>query len=258
MNAGTTTPAGAPEVWLRTGSTVYTLKQEGWRRGEPVMVNRVRIAIDGEEPEAVAERVQAALNATEEGSRTGSILPGRDAQREAPGVPTNDKSSPPTPSGAATLDVEELQRSARQLDVTLSTMAAIVSVPQSLWDDHCNAALKLIAALPALLSRAEEADRLDLELADAKAGYLRRHNEATDHFERAIEAETKLAASEAREEALREALKPFADLAKTFEGVSVVEVCQPHPGNPAFYIQPLPTSALTRARALLSSEAPNG
>lgn len=47
-------------------------------------------------------------------------------------------------------------------------------------------------------------------------------------------------------ERLREALRPFADLADKFTG-PMVEVCDPHPNNPSRTIQPLPAIYLEAA-----------
>lgn len=49
-----------------------------------------------------------------------------------------------------------------------------------------------------------------------------------------------------------EALEPFAKLADDFDGLAVVEVCQPHPGNPSSRIEPLLVERLHAARARLS------
>jgi len=37
-----------PETeWLRDGDLIYTLKQDGWRKGDPVMQNDVMIRVEG-------------------------------------------------------------------------------------------------------------------------------------------------------------------------------------------------------------------
>lgn len=225
---------------------------------------------------------------TEEGSRTSSDTREGEpvAAQPTPANPTA-YTSPPTPSGAATLDVEGLRGPCPKC----ADLGLYVD-----RDGRINCATCLTKrgpTLPALLSRAEEADRLELELADAKADYLRRHNEATDHFERAIEAEAKLAASEAQAEALREALKEAADMFAEMERSGtipdplvdeqvralgeahgfgammnaasriwrVVLKADGYPAGGEFTVGPCRATVshfLARARQALSSEAPNG
>jgi hypothetical protein len=55
----------------------------------------------------------------------------------------------------------------------------------------------------------------------------------------------------AEREGLREALKPFAAL-DGFDKSIMIEVCEPHPDNPSPRIQPMPASAILRARAALT------
>lgn len=60
--------AGVVETeWLRDGNLLYTLEQTGWRKGEPVLENRLMIRVDRgrhasqEEVEALTSRLLAAL-----------------------------------------------------------------------------------------------------------------------------------------------------------------------------------------------------
>lgn len=60
--------------WLREGRLIYTLEQDGWRRGAPVMVNRFMVTVSGGHPrpadaelDAVASLVHAAPDLLEAG-----------------------------------------------------------------------------------------------------------------------------------------------------------------------------------------------
>lgn len=53
--------------WLRQGSLVYALRQQGWKRGEPILVNDFQIAVSAQgrtpdETEALAERIRTLLS----------------------------------------------------------------------------------------------------------------------------------------------------------------------------------------------------
>lgn len=58
------TPGGE---WLRAGNLLYTLRQNGWRKGEPVMVNDLMIQVEAapgseSDPEPIIATILAALN----------------------------------------------------------------------------------------------------------------------------------------------------------------------------------------------------
>jgi hypothetical protein len=49
--------------WLRADRLLYTLEQDGWRRGEPVMRNRLMVRVEADVRSAEAERDAEALTA---------------------------------------------------------------------------------------------------------------------------------------------------------------------------------------------------
>lgn len=67
------------------------------------------------------------------------------------------------------------------------------------------------------------------------------------------DAEARATQAEAERDAAREALRPFADIARAFGGEAVVEVCRPHPANPSTRIYPMLGADLRKAAEVYAS-----
>ena len=48
--------------WHRQNDLIYSLKQKGWKKGQPVMVNDIEIRVTGEKSEEILDKILAMLN----------------------------------------------------------------------------------------------------------------------------------------------------------------------------------------------------